>query len=116
MYITFESLPLLTPPLPPPSDVWFPVLHALSDWLRTYHMLHIIVGSVMDADRNGLRDPDSAYPRVEGVAVPSHVFVVVTRCGDGGALESCDAGDLEVLGMLFRHPLETGVREGLREG
>ena len=81
--------------------------------MEAYSTLNVMLGSVLDADRDGRRDSDSAYPDwVEGVALPSHMFVVVTRCGrEGVKLEKCLVADLEVLGMLFQHPPETGVSE-----
>lgn len=100
---------LTLPPHPP--DVLGVVFSALADWLNAYGPLNIMVGSGLDANRDGLRDSDSAYPAIkEGVAIPSHMFVVVTRCSNQGVeLESCDSADLQALGMLFQHPLESGV-------
>ena len=92
-------------------EVWYPVLFALIDWIEAYPSLNIMMGSVLDANRDGLRDPDSTYPRFkEGVVLPSHMFVVVTRCGRHGVdVQKCPTEDLLVLGMFFQHPLETGV-------
>ncbi len=93
---------------------WDPVRSLLNDWLGVYSTLNIMVGSVLDANRDGLRDSDSSYPNfTDGVAVPSHFFVVVTRCGlHGVELGACPVEDLQVLGMLFQSPLETGVSGG----
>ena len=91
---------------------------ALKNWIDVYSTLNILVGSVLDANRDGHRDSDSAYPHLrEGVAIPSHMFVVVTRCERAVVeIRNCPVADLKVLGMLFQHPVQRGVSGVKREG
>ena len=65
---------------------------------------------MLDNNRDGLRDQDSTYKTFyKDMAVPSHFYLVVTRCSVMKELNACGVDHLEVLGMLFQHPLAPGV-------
>ena len=70
----------------------------------------------MDTDRDGKRDNDASYSwwvsnRTRGVAIPTHFYAVVTRCGSDNGVEpaDCNLDQLDTVGMLFQHPTEPGV-------
>ena len=76
-----------------------------------YHTpLHVILGVALDANDDGLRDDDSTYlHKCLGMTIPTHLFVVVTRCVVGGDLKTCAVHDLALMGLLLQHPLQAGV-------
>ena len=45
------------------------------------------------------------------MAIPTHFYAVVTRCGSGSGVEpaDCDLEQLDTIGMFFQHPTEQGV-------
>ncbi len=73
--------------------------------------MNIITGVILDSNRDGIRDRDFDYEdKFMGVAIPTHFYVVITRCGVGGrSLSSCAVKDLRVLGLILQHPKELGV-------
>ena len=89
-------------------------------WLRFWLLnlgtkaIHIIIGSVLDINRDGKRDNDANYTWwVDGegdVAIPSHYYAVVVRCVTGDGME-CQEDQLDAIGLLFQHPTELGVCE-----
>jgi hypothetical protein len=63
---TNQCLPLsflLSPPV-----VWSEWEQQLKQWAAVYGTLHVITGSVLDTDHNGIRDTDNRYNRWEGVS------------------------------------------------
>jgi DNA/RNA endonuclease G (NUC1) len=97
-------------------DVWIPLEQLLRSWARNFSTIHVILGPVLDTDRDGRRDSDASYSwwvggRTGGVAIPTHFYAVLTRCGSGSGAEpaDCDLEQLDTVGMLFQHPTEVGV-------
>ena len=81
-------------------------------WFKTYNVpMNVVIGVVLDANRDGTRDPDSGYAnKFMGVAIPTHFYVVITRCGvSSKSLRSCGVKDLKVLGLVLQHPKQPGV-------
>ena len=88
------------------------ITYLISTWFKTYNVpMNIIYGVVLDANRDGSRDPDSTYSdKFMGVAIPTHFYVVMTRCGvTGTSLQACAVKDLIVQGLVLQHPKEPGV-------
>ena len=78
--------------------------------------VHVFLGSVLDANRDGKRDEDASYTWwvddiVGGVAVPTHFYAVIVRCVNDEGVEpaDCKPEQLAAVGMLFQHPTEPGV-------
>ena len=101
--------------------MWTPLEQLLRSWARNFSTINVILGSVLDTDRDGRRDSDASYNwwlgnRTGGVAIPTHFYAVVTRCGSGSGAEpaDCDLEQLDTVGMLFQHPTEQGVKIMIR--
>ena len=92
-----------------------PLEKLLRSWAVKFGTIHVILGSILDADRDGSRDRDGDYIQwvggAGGVAVPTHFYAVVVRCVDGDGVEpaDCKTDQLDAVGMLFQHPTEAGV-------
>ena len=98
------------------TEVWSPLEQQLRSWARNFSTIHVILGSVLDTNRDGKRDRDVDYSwwvddNDGGVAIPTHFYAVVTRCrgSDGVEPADCDLDQLDAVGMLFQHPTEPGV-------
>ena len=95
--------------------MWLPLEKLLRSWAVNFTTIHVILGSVLDADRDGERDKDADYVHrvggAKGVAIPSHFYAVVVRCINDEGLEpaDCDRNQLDALGLLFQHSTEPGV-------
>ena len=94
-----------------------PLQKLLRSWANS-STIHVLLGSVLDADRDGRRDSDEDYTwwinnSVGGVAIPTHFYAVVVRCANDKGLEptECEPNQLDALGMLFQHPTEPGVSQ-----
>ena len=80
-----------------------------------FSTIHVILGSVLDTNRDGEWDNDTNYTRwvgsEGGVAIPTHFYAVVTRCvnDDGTEPADCEPNQLDAVGLLFQHPTEPGV-------
>ena len=86
----------------------------LRSWAINFSTIHIILGSVLDVNRDGERDNDADYTRwvggSRGVAIPSHFYAIVVRCkSEGMEPADCKANQLDALGLLFQHPTADGV-------
>jgi ectonucleotide pyrophosphatase/phosphodiesterase family protein 1/3 len=103
-------LPLLSNAVPQLSQfyevVWSEWEQQLKQWAAVYGTLHVITGSVLDTDHNGIRDTDNRYNQWlngnESVAIPSGFFSIVIRCVDAMS-EPCPASSVYVLGVLLPH-------------
>ena len=89
--------------------VWIPLIELLRSWANS-SAIHVLLGSVLDANRDGKRDNDANYSwwvgdEVGGVAIPTHFYTVVVRCLSSGVEPAdCDPGKLDTAGLLFQHP------------
>ena len=86
----------------------------LRSWAANFSNINIILGSVLDVDRDGKRDSDNDYSwwthGKGGVAIPSHFYAIVVRCkSEGMEPADCKPDQLDALGLLFQHPTENGV-------
>jgi len=80
---------------------------------KKFHaQMNVIAGVILDANRDGTRDPDANYAdKFMGVAIPTHFYVIVTRCTvNNSTLGNCPETDLEVLSLVLQHPTPAGVR------
>ena len=94
------------------DGIWNLTMSRIRAWFKTYSVpMNIVIGVVLDANRDGTRDPDSDYAnKFMGVAIPTHFYVVITRCGvSSKSLQSCGVEDLKVLGLVLQHPKQPGV-------
>ena len=95
--------------------MWQPLEKTLKSWAIKFDTIHVILGSVLDTDRDGARDEDGDYIQwvdsTGGVAVPTHFYAVVVRCVNDEGVEpaDCKPEQLDAVGMLFQHPTEPGV-------
>ena len=87
----------------------------MKSWAIKFGTVHVILGSILDTDRDGTRDEDGDYIQwvggAGGVAVPTHFYAVVVRCVNDEGMEpaDCKTEQLDTVGMLFQHPTEPGV-------
>ena len=95
--------------------VWVPLQRLLRSWANS-STIHVMLGSVLDTNRDGTRDNDQKYiwwvnNKTGGVAIPTHFYAVVVRCVNDQGLEpaDCKPEQLDAVGMLFQHPTEPGV-------
>ena len=95
--------------------VWVPLQRLLKSWANS-STIHVLLGSVLDVNRNGRRDNDQEYTwwvnnKTGGVAIPTHFYAMVVRCVNNQGLElaDCKPEQLDAVGMLFQHPTEAGV-------
>ena len=92
-----------------------PLQEMLKHWATRFSTIHVILGSVLDNNKDGERDSDTNYTwrlgRAGGVAIPSHFYGVFVRCKSGGGVEpaDCELDQLDAVGLLFQHPTEAGV-------
>ena len=96
----------------PAEGIWQLTVSRIRAWFKTYSVpMNVVIGVVLDANRDGTRDPDSDYAnKFMGVAIPTHFYVVITRCGvSSKSLRSCRVEDLKVLGLVLQHPKQLGV-------
>ena len=92
--------------------VWIPLLRS---WANS-STIHVLLGSVLDANSDGRRDNDEDFTwwvnnRIRGVAILTHFYAVVVRCINDKSLEpaDCKSEQLDAVGMLFQHPTEPGI-------
>ena len=78
---------------------------------KFHAQMNIVTGVILDANRDGARDPDNSYAnKFMGVAIPTHFYVIVTRCAvNDTSLANCLEADLRVLGLVLQHPTPAGV-------
>lgn len=98
------------------AAVWLQFEEMVRSWALKFSTIHVTVGSVLDANRDGERDRDSDYTwwmdSMGGVAVPTHFYAVVVKCVHKGMeLAKCNPDQLDALGLLFQHPTEVGVSQ-----
>ena len=88
----------------------------MRSWAVKFSTIHVTVGSVLDANRDGERDNDGDYTwwvgGMGGVAVPTHFYAVVVKCLNNGVEPAkCNPDQLDALGLLLQHPTEVGVSQ-----
>ena len=96
------------------AAVWLQFEETMRSWAVKFGTIHVMVGSVLDANRDGERDNDGDYTwwvdGVGGVAVPTHFYAVVVKCVKNGVEPAkCNPDQLDAVGLLFQHPTEIGV-------
>lgn len=95
-----------------------PLEQLVRSWAMSFGTIHVLVGSVLDGNRDGERDEDDNYTwwlkGEEGsIAIPTHFYAVVVRCVNdkGVEPENCATNQLDAIGLLFHHPTAEGVGE-----
>ncbi|KAF2363587.1 DNA/RNA non-specific endonuclease [Trinorchestia longiramus] len=85
------------------KKIWTHLFNTIEIWRKKFGPMNIVVGPAFDGDGDSIKD-DLANWRVQGqgVAVPTHLFAVITRCHIGfGGLHSCPPHHIDTLAFIL---------------
>ncbi|XP_071837292.1 venom phosphodiesterase-like isoform X3 [Apostichopus japonicus] len=94
------------------DDVWSQMVNQLRSMASDRDIL-VVAGPAFDTNRDGTRDSYQdiafrSYAWVEKTPVPTHYYLVVTRCQDATqSVSLCPVEDLETVAYIFPHTKET---------
>ncbi|XP_033103056.1 venom phosphodiesterase-like [Anneissia japonica] len=88
------------------SDLWQGYLEtSIRHWSNAYGRINVIAGTAFDYNADGLADDAVALSNknktVDGQLVPTHYYVVVTRCAEGELNKECP--DIKMVAFILRH-------------
>ena len=82
----------------------------LRHWATNSSAIHVILGSVLDNNKDQERDNDANYTRrvggAEGIAIPSHFYGIAIKCKSSNGMEpaDCELDEVDTIGLHFQHP------------
>ncbi|XP_072170546.1 venom phosphodiesterase 2-like [Diadema setosum] len=104
------------------SEIWSQLVSKYSTWTSISANINIVQGPVYDLDHNGVVDSPSTMAKAMTWAgptvVPSHYFVVASRCANRTEVRSCLPSDVEIMAFILPHnnlgrPCQTSMDEYL---
>ncbi|XP_041484767.1 venom phosphodiesterase 2-like isoform X2 [Lytechinus variegatus] len=90
-------------------DIWDGLIELYQIWFNfgSTQSINIVQGPIYDMNRNGITDPFSLISSSDAWAgqtvVPSHFYIIATRCANDTTLESCEANGIQMNAFILPH-------------
>uniref|UniRef100_A0A914W5H8 Extracellular Endonuclease subunit A domain-containing protein n=1 Tax=Plectus sambesii TaxID=2011161 RepID=A0A914W5H8_9BILA len=99
------------------NEQWQWAINKTASYANQFNQLMVITGAAFDADNDGLADSRDMIRNqsIDGVAVPTHIYLILLRCDSGWSTDntSCaNASDAHVISFLIPNIPVPSICEG----